>query len=185
MSVDSSDVVGDSVSGGVKGGFVESNGNTDDGDEELADEHPESSVDEERATTESLDSVEGDRGGADVDDGEDHGDEERVGDSTSRSEERSRVVEAAKRSEESESDIDHSGLEVKAYMKLTPVHCCIIWREVPRMVRRRLERASQRDPEKQAAQEANHEPVGMAAASTSALATISESSTSMSSELAG
>lgn len=108
MSVDSSDVVGDSVSGGVKGGLVESDGNTDDGDEELADEHTESSVDEERATTESLDSVEGDRGGADVDDGEDHGDEERVGDSTSRSEERSGVVEAVKRSEESESDIDHS-----------------------------------------------------------------------------
>ena len=64
-------------------------------------------------------------------------------------------------------------------MKLTPVHCCIIWSEVPRMVRRRFERASNTEPVKQAFHEPNHERVGMAAASITALATISASSTSM------
>mgnify|MGYP007026580010 FL=1 len=64
-------------------------------------------------------------------------------------------------------------------MKLTPVHCCIIWSEVPRMVRRRLDWADQIEPVKHAFHDANHELVGMAAASISALATISASSTSM------
>jgi len=110
LSVNGSDVVGDGFSSGVERGLVESDSDTDDGNEELTDEHTESSVDEERATTETFDSVERDGGGADVDDGEDHGDEEGVGDGTSRSEERSGVVEAVK-SEESQfrrSDIDKS-----------------------------------------------------------------------------
>lgn len=64
-------------------------------------------------------------------------------------------------------------------MKLTPVHCCIIWSDVPRMVRRRLDLASQSEPVKHAFQLRNHEEVGIAAASISALATISASSISM------
>jgi hypothetical protein len=39
----------------------------------------------------------------------------------------------------------------KKKMKLTPVHCCIICREVPKIVRRRLLLAFQRDPLKQLA----------------------------------
>lgn len=34
-------------------------------------------------------------------------------------------------------------------MKLIPVHCCIICREVPKMVLRRLELDLNREPEKQ------------------------------------
>lgn len=88
-------------------------GDTDDGDEELADGHAGGAPDEERATTEALDGVEGDRGRDDIDnlhevstegerqfdsevvrlypagmtDGEDHGHDERVADSASRLEE--------------------------------------------------------------------------------------------------
>jgi hypothetical protein len=42
----------------------------------------------------------------------------------------------------------------KSYkMKLTPVHCCIICREVPRMVLRRFDPWCQREPLKQFAQD--------------------------------
>lgn len=88
LGVDSGDVVGNWVAGGVEVSVVESDGDTDDADEELADQHAESTPDEERTTTELLDGVEGDGGGADVDKGEDQGDQEGVADSTSRLQER-------------------------------------------------------------------------------------------------
>lgn len=55
-------------------------GGTDDGGDELADQHAESTPDEEGTTTELLDGVEGDGGGADVDKGGDEGDQEGVRD---------------------------------------------------------------------------------------------------------
>lgn len=73
-------------------GLVETNGNTDNGDDELADQHTESTPDEESTATELLDGVEGNWGGADIDEGEDERDQEGVADSTSRLQEWSRVV---------------------------------------------------------------------------------------------
>jgi len=92
LSVDGSDVLGtaDTVDDLE---LVESDGDTDDGHEELADKHTKSSIDEERSATELLNSVEGDGSGADVDDGENHGDQERIVDGAGGREERSRVVE--------------------------------------------------------------------------------------------
>ena len=95
-----------------------------------------------------------------VDDGENHGDQERIVDGAGGREERSRVVETARRSQLKRQIT--ATTYFKTYMKFTPVHCCIIWREVPRMVRRRLELAVQREPEKHAAQDENHELVGIA-----------------------
>lgn len=97
LGVDSADVVGDLsvglVSSGRGVGVVESDGDTDDGDEELADKHTSSTDEEDAAAAESLDGPEGERSGEDVDDGEDNRDEEGVLDSTSGLEEGSRVVE--------------------------------------------------------------------------------------------
>jgi hypothetical protein len=59
----------------------------------LADQHAQSTEDQERATAEALNSPEGQRSGADVDQGEDEGDQEGVADGTSRLEEGSRVIE--------------------------------------------------------------------------------------------
>jgi len=73
--------------------LVESDGDSDNGDEELTDQHSEGTDDEKRSSTESLNGVEGDGSGADVDDGEDHRGEERVVDGTGRGQEGSRVVE--------------------------------------------------------------------------------------------
>jgi len=50
----------------------------------------------ERATAEALDGPEGDRGRADVDDGEDHRGEEGVRDGAGRGKESGRVVEAVR-----------------------------------------------------------------------------------------
>jgi hypothetical protein len=72
---------------------IEADGDTDDGNEELADEHTKSAVDQERAATEFLDCVEGDWGAAHVDEGEDERDQEGVLDSASRLKEWSGVVE--------------------------------------------------------------------------------------------
>jgi hypothetical protein len=98
LGVDSRDVVGagkivtsSGVGDGV--GVVETNGNTDNSDNKLADQHAEGTPDEERTTTELLNSVEGDGGRADVDEGEDQRDQEGVADGTGGLEERSRVVE--------------------------------------------------------------------------------------------
>jgi hypothetical protein len=98
LGVDSRDVVGAGkivTTGGVGDlvGVVETDGNTDDSDDKLADQHAEGTPDEERTTTELLNSVEGDGGRADVDKGEDQRDQEGVADGTSGLEERSRVVE--------------------------------------------------------------------------------------------
>lgn len=49
-----------------------------DSDDEFADAHANGTPDEQRATTELLNGPEGDRGGTDVDDGGDHGDQESV-----------------------------------------------------------------------------------------------------------
>ena len=98
LSVDSRDVVGTGKRVTTSGvgdlvGVVETDGDTNDGNEELADQHAEGTPDEERTTTELLNGVEGDGGRADVDEGEDQRDQEGVADGTGGLEERSRVVE--------------------------------------------------------------------------------------------
>lgn len=72
---------------------VEADSDADDGNQELADQHAESTVDEERSSTELLNRVEGDRGRANVDEGEDQRDQEDVADSTGGLQERCGVVE--------------------------------------------------------------------------------------------
>lgn len=74
-------------------GLVETNSDTDDGDEELADQHTKGTPEEKRTTTNLLHCVERDGGRADVDESEDEGDDEGVADSTSRLEEDGGVVE--------------------------------------------------------------------------------------------
>lgn len=74
-------------------GVVETDGNTNDGDEELANQHTKGTDNENWATTESLNSPEGEGGRADVDEGENERDQERVLDGASRLEEGSGVVE--------------------------------------------------------------------------------------------
>ena len=97
LSVNGRDVVGECALGIIGGGggvsVVEADSDTDDGDEELADKHAKSAPEEDGAATPLLNGEEGDGSGADVDDGEDHGDEESVGDGTGGLEEGSRVVE--------------------------------------------------------------------------------------------
>lgn len=97
LGVDSADVVGDDGVGvGLSGsgvGVVETDSDTNDGNEELADKHTESTDEKDGSTTESLNSPERERGGADVDEGEDERDEEDVVDGTGGLEEGSRVVE--------------------------------------------------------------------------------------------
>ena len=73
--------------------MVEADSDTNDGDEELADQHAESTPNEQWSTAKLLNSVEGDRGRADIDQGEDQGDQEGVVDSAGRLKEGSRVVE--------------------------------------------------------------------------------------------
>lgn len=95
LSIDSGNVVGNVLGsvGGIGVGLVETNGNTNDGDQELADEHTKSTDDENGTTTESLDSPERQGSGADVDQREDQRDQEGVADGTGGLEERGRVVE--------------------------------------------------------------------------------------------
>ena len=61
-------------------GFVVGESGADCADDELADDHSEGAPDEDGAATKALNGVEGDGGAADVDEGEDQGDEEGVGD---------------------------------------------------------------------------------------------------------
>ena len=82
-----------SIASGVDEGLVEADGDTDDGNEELTDQHAKGTPDEQRTTTPLLNGVEGDRGGADIDEGEDQRDQEGVADGASGRQERSRVVE--------------------------------------------------------------------------------------------
>lgn len=93
LGVDGGDVVGAGGAVGEGGGVVESLSDTNDGNQELADQHTESTEEEKCAATELLHSVEGKRGGADVDQGEDEGDQEGVADGASRLQEGSGVVE--------------------------------------------------------------------------------------------
>ena len=83
LGVDSRDVDSAGLTSGVLEGLVESNSDTNDGNEELADQHAKGTPDEQRTTTPLLNGVEGDRGGADVDKGEDHRDQEGVADGAS------------------------------------------------------------------------------------------------------
>jgi len=82
LSVDGSNVVGNWCITN-KMGVVESNGYTDDGDEELADQHTKSSEDQQRSATKSLYSPERKRCGSDIDSGEDHGNSECVANGSS------------------------------------------------------------------------------------------------------
>lgn len=97
LGVDSADVVGDHavgvISSGRRVGVVEADSDTDDGDDELANKHTKGTNEEDGSTTESLNSPERQRSGADVDESEDQRDEEDVVDGTGRLEEGSRVVE--------------------------------------------------------------------------------------------
>ena len=93
LGVDGRDVGGTSLTSGVEESVVEADGHTNDGDEELADQHAESTPNEERTTTPLLNGVEGDGSGADVDEGEDQGDQEGVADGASRRQEGGGVVE--------------------------------------------------------------------------------------------
>lgn len=72
---------------------IEADCDTDDGDKELTDQHAASTVDQKSAASEPLDCVEGDGRRADVDEVEDEGDEERVGNCASRLQEGRGVVE--------------------------------------------------------------------------------------------
>lgn len=95
LSVDGGNVVGN-VLGRVAGigvGLVETNGNTNDGDQELTDKHTKSTENEDSTATKSLNGPERQRSGADVDQGEDQGDQEGVADGAGRLEEGSGVVE--------------------------------------------------------------------------------------------
>lgn len=58
LGVDGRDVVGDRVTGSVEVGVVESDGDTNDGNEELADQHAQGTPDEERTTSKPLNGVE-------------------------------------------------------------------------------------------------------------------------------
>jgi hypothetical protein len=97
LGVDSADVVGES---GIRVGLgrsgvsvVETDSNTNDSNDELADKHTEGTDEKDTAATESLNGPERQRSGEDVDEGEDERDEESVGDGTGGLEEGSRVVE--------------------------------------------------------------------------------------------
>jgi hypothetical protein len=93
LGVDSGDVLGDSLTSSVGSKLVETDGDTDNGNNELTDQHAQSTPDEQRSSTELFNGVERDRGRANVDDGEDHRGQERVGDGAGRLQEGSRVVE--------------------------------------------------------------------------------------------
>ena len=73
--------------------LLATSGNTNDGNNELADQHAKGTIEENRAAAPFLNGVERDGSREDVDDGENHGDEERVGDGTGGLEEGGRVVE--------------------------------------------------------------------------------------------
>lgn len=96
LCIDGGDVVGDG-DGGVAGtdrvSLVETDGHTDNADNEETDAHAGGAENQNGATAEFLDSVERDRGRADVDESEDQGDEEGVADGAGGLEEGCGVVE--------------------------------------------------------------------------------------------
>ena len=138
LGVDSRNVVGNALGRvlGVGVGLVEADSDTDSGNDELTNKHTESTKDENGTTTEALDGPEGQRGRQNVNQSEDHGDKERVVDSASGLEERGRVV-------EDEVDTGPVDFKLEGWLFLArsvdTYHCCIICREVPRMVRRKLD----------------------------------------------
>ena len=87
------DVDTDEGNHGRDGVGVAAVGDTNDGDEELADQHAQCTVDKNSATTESLDGVERNRGGANINQREDKRDEENVLNRMSRLQEGGGVVE--------------------------------------------------------------------------------------------
>jgi len=93
LSIDSRDVVCNRFTSSVEVSMVEANRDANDGHQELTDQHAESAVDENSATSELLNSVEGDGCRANVDQVEDEGDQEGVVDSTRGLQEWGRVVE--------------------------------------------------------------------------------------------
>lgn len=93
LGVDCRDVSSNCLASSVGGELVETDSNTDDGDDELTDQHAQGTPDEQRSSTELFNSVERDRSGADVDNGEDHRGDERVIDGTGGLQESGRVVE--------------------------------------------------------------------------------------------
>ena len=93
LSIDGGNIVRHGVAISSQVGFVETNSDTDDGDEELTDQHAQCTVDKNCATTESLNGVEGDWSGANIDQCKDKRDEENVLDRTSRLQEGGGVVE--------------------------------------------------------------------------------------------
>lgn len=74
-------------------GFVETSGDTDDSNDELTHSHTKSSPNEKRATAEDFHGIERNWGEDCVDQVENEGNEESIGNSTSRLEERRGVVE--------------------------------------------------------------------------------------------
>lgn len=100
LSIDGSLVLGDGrVLAGIRArvrvrdGMVKASSNTNNGDDELAHQHAESTNQQNRAAAESFDRPERDGGGKDVDDGKDHGGQEDVGNGLGRLEEGGREVE--------------------------------------------------------------------------------------------
>ena len=93
LNVDSVDVDGNGSTGSVNVGLVETNGDTNNSNNEFADGHTDGTPNKHGTTTETLNEPEGDRSGADVDESEDKRHQEDIANSTSRLEERSRVVE--------------------------------------------------------------------------------------------
>ncbi len=93
MGVDGRVVESTGLASSVLEGLVETDSDTDDGNQELTDQHTSGTNDQEWTTTELLNSVEGQWSRSDVDSSEDHGDDEWVGDGTGGLEERSGVVE--------------------------------------------------------------------------------------------
>lgn len=83
LGIDGGDVVSDSATAAVRVGLVETDSDTNNSDDELADEHPKGTEDEKRTTTILLYGVEGKRSGEDIDEGEDERHQEGIADSTS------------------------------------------------------------------------------------------------------
>jgi len=84
LRVDCGNVVGNGSACSVEMSFVEADGDTNDGNKELTDQHAESTIEKDSSSTELLHGVERDRSGADVDQGEDQRDQERVADGAGR-----------------------------------------------------------------------------------------------------
>jgi len=92
LGIDSRDVVGNRVTGLIEMGVIESDGDTNDSDKELADKHTKGAPDKQRAAAKLLNGVEGEWGRAHIDQVEDERDQEGVGNGSSGLQEWCRVV---------------------------------------------------------------------------------------------